>query len=1030
MGCRKNVKNLSAGEKIAFVKAVVGVAHKPSVLHPGDMTRNRYDDFVETHMMAMMMQMGSPSNSSFTPGWAHYAPAFFPWHRILVLQFEEELQTIDPTVTVPYWDWADPASNPFTADFLGGAGTGPQGKVMSGDGPFAHDGPNAWHLHALDNPGDPDYLQRYLNGNDPQNGFPHTLPASNDITTVLAQTVYEQSPWKGFPTIDSCFRSHMEADLHNWIHNWVGGTMLNMTSPNDPVFWLHHCNIDRLWAVWLVQHPMAAPYMPPAGTPGVTPGHGLNDTLVFNMTGQPAPWSTTYTPAGSVDQHALGYWYDTDAPHVVLETPSLSFGNVQQGVGGTAVTTYRPIRFACQSCGVVTLQITVPPTGAQFAAPALMQPVPPNHDPTAGLSPSEGALWISYTTGALGPSMGSVTVQATDVNTGTVFHFPAISLSAATVARQTSAVALVLDRSGSMSMDAGNGHSRVELLRTAVSTFIDLMQQDDGLSIVRFDNLVDTLMSVTDVGPMGGSGSMQAQHIASLTTTITSDPANTLDPRGATCIGGGIVAGKAALDGVAGTYTNRAMIVLTDGLENTHPYIHEVTGLTDHTFAIGFGQAAAISTTALNEITQNHGGYLIVTGPVTPEETFALTEYFLKIQAGINNSAAVLDPHGELVFGVTHRIPFLLTTADHGVDVVLLSPAPYYIDFRLEAPDGTIIDPARALGEPAMQFVRTSRVSYYRASLPMLRSDWSGSHKGQWHALLGLNDRAKEGDRRLIAQLGRPALPYSLLVHAYSDLSFRPTLRQSSFEPGATVELRVALDQYDVPLDTPSTVWSEVKQPDGSVTSIPLSRRSPGRYVASFVASEIGVYTTRTRARGVTLDGENFEREQRLTAVAFLGADYAAPPPDDRLCRLVKCLTEGKVFSAELEREFAERGFDLARLLACIEDDCRRRSDATLGGETPYDPTKPSAGAILLQVPSMSENRKTELRSEQESTAPAHFAEIAEAKPLERIEASPQADFEAETEEFRRNPFPRPATFKAEVEKYREHEDESEDEAR
>ena len=38
--------------------------------------------------------------------------------------------------------------------------------------------------------------------------------------------------------------------------------MVDMTSPNDPVFWLHHCNIDRLWAEWRVQHPTRDAYLP------------------------------------------------------------------------------------------------------------------------------------------------------------------------------------------------------------------------------------------------------------------------------------------------------------------------------------------------------------------------------------------------------------------------------------------------------------------------------------------------------------------------------------------------------------------------------------------------------------------------------------------------------------------------------------------------------------------------------------------------------------------------------------------------
>jgi tyrosinase len=33
-------------------------------------------------------------------------------------------------------------------------------------------------------------------------------------------------------------------------HNMIGGNMVDLTSPNDPLFWLHHANVDRLWAVW------------------------------------------------------------------------------------------------------------------------------------------------------------------------------------------------------------------------------------------------------------------------------------------------------------------------------------------------------------------------------------------------------------------------------------------------------------------------------------------------------------------------------------------------------------------------------------------------------------------------------------------------------------------------------------------------------------------------------------------------------------------------------------------------------------
>lgn len=42
------------------------------------------------------------SDPNWLPGWAHQGPAFFPWHRELLLQFENDLQAIDSTVTIPY----------------------------------------------------------------------------------------------------------------------------------------------------------------------------------------------------------------------------------------------------------------------------------------------------------------------------------------------------------------------------------------------------------------------------------------------------------------------------------------------------------------------------------------------------------------------------------------------------------------------------------------------------------------------------------------------------------------------------------------------------------------------------------------------------------------------------------------------------------------------------------------------------------------------------------------------------------------
>jgi tyrosinase len=309
MRVRKNVKHLSSAEKSHFVDAVLALKAAPSVLHPADPALRRYDDYAELHMNAMMAD----------PGWAHRRPAFFPWHRVMLLQFENDLATIDASVTVPYWDWADAASNPFSPDFMGGDGdAATSDKVITG--PFAHDGPNAWTLKVKDAPSDPDFLQRSF-GTD---ATAMDLPTAADVDAALDTDHYDAFPWSGS---SSGVRANVEGSLHNLVHRWIGGTMGGMTSPNDPVFWLHHCNIDRLWAVWQRLHPGASPYLPASGA---AQGHNLMDAMIFSD-GPPAPIPGTWTPASVVEHHALGYQYDDELVFTKIDVP-MSFVRILFGV--------------------------------------------------------------------------------------------------------------------------------------------------------------------------------------------------------------------------------------------------------------------------------------------------------------------------------------------------------------------------------------------------------------------------------------------------------------------------------------------------------------------------------------------------------------------------------------------------------------------------------------------------------------------------------------------------------------------------
>jgi hypothetical protein len=62
--------------------------------------------------------------------------------------------------------------------------------------------------------------------------------------------------------------------------------------------------------------------------------------------------------------------------------------------------------------------------------------------------------------------------------------------------------------------------------------------------------------------------------------------------------------------------------------------------------------------------------------------------------AGVTNANVVLDPHGVLTAGAVHKIPFQLAETEYRLDVFALTQAPWALDFGLETPDGTLIDPA------------------------------------------------------------------------------------------------------------------------------------------------------------------------------------------------------------------------------------------------------------------------------------------------------------------------------------------------
>ena len=285
-----------------------------------------------------------------------------------------------------------------------------------------------------------------------------------------------------------------------------------------------------------------------------------------------------------------------------------------------------------------------------------------------------------------------------------------------------------------MSEDVGVGISKIEKLREASIAFIDLMRKGDGIGIVRYNQVsgpVDKLMDITAIDqPHDGQVRLAARDKIN----------NYTNPDGTTSIGAGIINGSGVLNAAPSGYDVRAMVVLTDGCQNTKPDLDapEVkSAINSQTFAVGLGLAENINTTILTALTNGTGKYLLITGILTQDHTYLLTKYFLQILADVSNKNIIKDPGGFLTPGAEHRIPFRVTEADIELDVILLAYYPWLISFRIETPGGKILNPATS------EFVQTETMSFYRLTLPAVSEDIQGSHGGTWHALLSIKDQGE-----------------------------------------------------------------------------------------------------------------------------------------------------------------------------------------------------------------------------------------------------------------------------------------------
>jgi len=146
---------------------------------------------------------------------------FLPWHRAYLYYFEcivRELSGMKDWA-LPYWNWTQDPQVPAT--FFGA--------------------------------GNP------LN-NTTRVATPSSTASSSFVGPTVIASILAIPTFPDFASFPSATQrgvggyGELEGTPHNYIHGFVGGDMGTYFSPLDAIFWLHHCNVDRLWASWNQTH--------------------------------------------------------------------------------------------------------------------------------------------------------------------------------------------------------------------------------------------------------------------------------------------------------------------------------------------------------------------------------------------------------------------------------------------------------------------------------------------------------------------------------------------------------------------------------------------------------------------------------------------------------------------------------------------------------------------------------------------------------------------------------------------------------
>ena len=217
----------------------------------------------------------------------HNSKSFFPWHRLFTARLEQTLQKVDPSICLLYWDWSYESQNWKQSQIWNLIGMGGVGELKCISGPFSD-----VRLKTATHPSG--CISR---------GFGTSVFYGTSYLSQAHQTYNTFKDWV----------EYWEVNAHAVVHRYVGGDMQTQYSPNDPLFYMHHGNVDLYY--WKFQGKLAS--LNAAQYGGQTNGQAvsLEDTLV--------PYSHKVKDVLNIKDFCYSYDVNNQAPETNISQPAV-----------------------------------------------------------------------------------------------------------------------------------------------------------------------------------------------------------------------------------------------------------------------------------------------------------------------------------------------------------------------------------------------------------------------------------------------------------------------------------------------------------------------------------------------------------------------------------------------------------------------------------------------------------------------------------------------------------------------------------